>query len=92
MENEADIPRKCQGHEGGVERHGRDMTRTSWEACQGHEGEIKKKASSEMTVQGHQGAVPDIEATQGGRDAAMQRERERARKREREREREKERD
>ena len=31
MANEADIPRKCQGHEGGVEWHGRDRTRTSWE-------------------------------------------------------------
>ena len=49
MENEADIPRKCQRHEGGVERHGRDM--------KGHEGDIKLKASSEMTVQGHEGAM-----------------------------------
>ena len=31
MENDADRPIKCQGHEGGVERNGRDMTRTSWE-------------------------------------------------------------
>ena len=66
MENEADIPRKCQGHEGGVERHGRDMTRTSWETCQGHEGEIKGKASSELTVQGHEGAVPGHRDNSGG--------------------------
>ena len=40
---------------------------------------MKGKASSEMTVQYHEGA----KATQGGRDAAMQRERERERERER---------
>ena len=43
MENEADIPGKCQ-----------------------HEGEIKKKASSEMTVQGHEGAVPGHRGNSGG--------------------------
>ena len=67
MENEADIPRNCQGPEGGVERHGRDMTRTP-------------------------GQCLDIEATQGGRDAAMKRERERERERETWRERERERE
>ena len=50
----------------------------------------ERKASSEMTAQGHAGAAPG----QGRRDAAMQREREREREtgREREREREKKRD
>ena len=66
MENDADIPRKCQGHEGGAERNGRDMTRTSWETGQGHEGEIKGKASSEMTVQGHEGAVSGYRGNSGG--------------------------
>ena len=47
----------------------------------GHDGEIKGKASRKQTVQVMKGQCPDIEATQGGRDAAMQRERERARER-----------
>ena len=66
MENAADIPRKSQGHEGGVERSGRDITRHHGKREKDMKGEIKGKASTTQTVQGHEGAVPAHRGNSGG--------------------------
>ena len=53
------------GHEGGVERNGRDMTRHHGKR-EKDKGEIKGKASREMTVQGDKGAAPGHRGNSGG--------------------------
>ena len=45
---EADIPRECQGHEGGIERKGRGHDEEiigNDETWTGHEGESSKKTT-----------------------------------------------